>query len=247
MSFDECTDYPATEAEASSSMRLSMRWARRGWQSHVALCKKGTPTPQGTPTAPCRACCLASSKGGMYPHLRAESLSELADIGFEGYAIGGLSVGEPKEEMNAIVDQVAPTLPADKPRYLMGVGTPEDLVRGVRSGVDMFDCVLPTRNARNGHLFTSSGVVRIRNARYRNRPRSPRRALRLLHLCELLPGVSAPPRPVWRDPRRRADDDPQLELLPGTDGAIARCHRSGYIGGPCSNALSLPARGNSNR
>ena len=109
-------------------------------------------------------------QGGMYPHLRAESLAQLTDIGFDGYAIGGLSVGEPKAEMNDIVRQVAPSMPADKPRYLMGVGTPDDLIQGVCAGVDMFDCVLPTRNARNGHLFTSSGVVRIRNAKYRTDP-----------------------------------------------------------------------------
>ncbi|MYJ76291.1 MAG: tRNA-guanine transglycosylase [Gammaproteobacteria bacterium] len=106
----------------------------------------------------------------MYPGLRTESLAELTDIGFDGYAIGGLSVGEPKEQMDAIVAHVAPAMPVEKPRYLMGVGTPADLVQGVCAGVDMFDCVLPTRNARNGHLFTSSGVVRIRNARYRTDP-----------------------------------------------------------------------------
>ena len=160
MCFDECTDYPVTEAEASSSMRLSMRWARRGRRSHVALCEGDTHPPQPS-------LLFGIVQGGMYPNLRTESLAELTDIGFDGYAIGGLSVGEPKDEMNAIVDQVAPALPVDRPRYLMGVGTPDDLVRGVCAGVDMFDCVLPTRNARNGHLFTSSGIVRIRNARFR--------------------------------------------------------------------------------
>ena len=199
MSFDECTDYPATEAEASSSMRLSMRWARRGRQSHLAMRERkahrmvadglfpsragaaadsqdgrpqGSPLPAGDgdshPAVP--SLLFGIVQGGMYPQLRMASLAELADIGFDGYAIGGLSVGEPKEEMNAIVDQVAPRMPDDKPRYLMGVGTPEDLVRGVCAGVDMFDCVLPTRNARNGHLFTSSGVVRIRNATHRTDP-----------------------------------------------------------------------------
>ena len=187
MSFDECTDYPATQAEASSSMRLSMRWARRGRQRHTALRERDThPAEDVHPerhtdtegdTHPERdthrvmpSLLFGIVQGGMYPQLRAESLSELTEIGFDGYAIGGLSVGEPKEEMNAIVDQVAPSMPADKPRYLMGVGTPEDLVRGVCAGVDMFDCVLPTRNARNGHLFTSRGIVRIRNARYRTDP-----------------------------------------------------------------------------
>ena len=169
MSFDECTGYPATEAQASSSMRLSMRWARRGWRSHLALQERDThPAGDTHPTMP--SLLFGIVQGGMFPHLRAESLAELVDVGFDGYAIGGLSVGEPKEEMNAIVDEVAPSLPADRPRYLMGVGTPEDLLRGVCAGIDMFDCVLPTRNARNGHLFTSSGVVRIRNARYRTDP-----------------------------------------------------------------------------
>ena len=169
MSFDECTDYPATEAEASASMRLSMRWARRGWESHMAKGDRDTHRERDPhPAIP--SLLFGIVQGGMYPHLRAESLAELTDIGFDGYAIGGLSVGEPKEEMNAIVDDVAPTLPTDKPRYLMGVGTPEDLVRGVCAGIDMFDCVLPTRNARNGHLFTSNGVVRIRNAKYRTDP-----------------------------------------------------------------------------
>ena len=195
MSFDECTDYPATEAEAAASMRLSMRWARRGWQSHMAMRDRGTHSeggahregdthadrdthrrrqrdthPEGDIHRAMPSLLFGIVQGGMYPHLRAESLAELTDIGFDGYAIGGLSVGEPKEEMNAIVDGVAPTLPRDRPRYLMGVGTPDDLVRGVCAGIDMFDCVLPTRNARNGHLFTSNGVVRIRNARYRTDP-----------------------------------------------------------------------------
>ena len=193
MSFDECTDYPATQAEASSSMQLSMRWARRGWESHMAMGERDTHRgrdthregdthldrdthpqrdthPEGDTHRAMPSLLFGIVQGGMYPHLRAESLAELTDIGFDGYAIGGLSVGEPKEEMNAIVDEVAPTLPTDKPRYLMGVGTPEDLVRGVCAGIDMFDCVLPTRNARNGHLFTSGGVVRIRNARHRADP-----------------------------------------------------------------------------
>jgi len=151
MSFDECTDYPVAEAEAEASMRLSMRWARRGRERHGDH----------------PSLLFGIVQGGMYPGLRTESLAELVDVGFDGYAIGGLSVGEPKDEMDAIVAHLAPAMPADKPRYLMGVGTPDDLVRGVSAGVDMFDCVLPTRNARNGHLFTSEGVVRIRNARHR--------------------------------------------------------------------------------
>ena len=155
MSFDECTAYPAGEAEAAASLRLSMDWAERGRARHG-----------GHPSL-----LFGIAQGGMHPRLRAQSVEALTRIGFDGYAVGGLSVGEPKEEMNAVLAHTAPLLPADKPRYLMGVGTPADLVFGVCQGIDMFDCVLPTRNARNGHLFTSEGVVRIRNARHRADPR----------------------------------------------------------------------------
>jgi queuine tRNA-ribosyltransferase len=148
MIFDECTPYPATEAQARSSMELSLRWAERSKQAHG-----------DNPNA-----LFGIVQGGMYPHLRRESAEGLMKIGFDGYAIGGLSVGEPKHEMMATLEAVTPLLPTDAPRYLMGVGTPEDIVEAVRRGVDMFDCVLPTRNARNGHLFTRFGVVKIRNA-----------------------------------------------------------------------------------
>lgn len=158
MSFDECTPYPATPAEAEASMRLSMAWARRGRERHGAGSQHGGSLLFGI------------VQGGMYPHLRSESLAELVAIGFDGYAIGGLSVGEPKAEMDAVLDHIAPAMPAEAPRYLMGVGTPADLVRGVTLGIDMFDCVLPTRNARNGYLFTSRGVVKIRNAVHRSDP-----------------------------------------------------------------------------
>ncbi len=152
MIFDECTPYPATEAEARASMELSLRWAERSKAAHG-----------DNPNA-----LFGIVQGGMYPHLRRESLAGLTAIGFDGYAIGGLSVGEPKEEMLHTLDAITPQMPADRPRYLMGVGTPEDIVEAVRRGVDMFDCVLPTRNARNGHLFTSEGAVRIRNSRYQH-------------------------------------------------------------------------------
>ena len=158
MSFDECTPYPATEAEAEASMRLSMAWARRGRERHGEGHGSGAGLLFGI------------VQGGMYSGLRSESLAELVDIGFDGYAIGGLSVGEPKEDMDAVIAHLAPAMPADRPRYLMGVGTPADLVRGVSHGIDMFDCVLPTRNARNGYLFTSRGVVKIRNAVHRSDP-----------------------------------------------------------------------------
>ena len=150
MVFDECTPYPATEPEARASMELSLRWAGRCRVAHGS----GSNALFGI------------VQGGVYPHLRDISLAGLVQIGFDGYAIGGLSVGEPKEEMFAIVDHVAPRMPADRPRYLMGTGTPEDLVEAVRRGIDMFDCVLPTRNARNGWLYTATGDLKIRNSRY---------------------------------------------------------------------------------
>ncbi|MCW9088178.1 MAG: tRNA guanosine(34) transglycosylase Tgt [Gammaproteobacteria bacterium] len=165
MIFDECTPYPATEAEARTSMELSLRWAKRSREAHDAqggasVAGGGTPGSTGdNPNA-----LFGIVQGGMYPGLRRESLAGLLAIGFDGYAIGGLSVGEPKEKMMSTLDGITPHMPKDKPRYLMGVGKPEDIVEAVRRGVDMFDCVMPTRNARNGHLFTSEGVVKIRNA-----------------------------------------------------------------------------------
>jgi queuine tRNA-ribosyltransferase len=151
MAFDECTPYPATVEQARSSMELSMRWAARCKVAHG-----------DNPAA-----LFGIVQGGMYTALRLESLEQLKAIGFDGYALGGLSVGEPKPEMLQILDEVAPALPADKPRYVMGVGTPADLVDAVSRGIDMFDCVLPTRNARNGYIFTSAGVLKLRNSRYR--------------------------------------------------------------------------------
>jgi queuine tRNA-ribosyltransferase len=165
MIFDECTPYPASEAEARKSMELSLRWAARSRVAHDAQgCASvaGGRTPGATGGNP--NALFGIVQGGMYPGLRRESLAGLLEIGFDGYAIGGLSVGEPKEEMMATLEGLTPHMPADKPRYLMGVGKPEDIVEAVRRGVDMFDCVMPTRNARNGHLFTSQGVVKIRNA-----------------------------------------------------------------------------------
>ncbi|MEM8560691.1 MAG: tRNA guanosine(34) transglycosylase Tgt [Pseudomonadota bacterium] len=152
MIFDDCTPFPATESEARSSMELSLRWAQRSKKAH------GDST----------AALFGIVQGGMYLPLRAESLAGLLDIGFDGYAIGGLSVGEPKDEMQKVLESVAPDLPVDKPRYLMGVGTPADLLESVRRGIDMFDCVMPTRNARNGYIFTSKGVLKIRNSRYKD-------------------------------------------------------------------------------
>ena len=149
MVFDECLAYPATEQQAAESMRLSMRWAarsRKAWTSDNAL--------------------FGIVQGGVYPNLRAESVEKLVEIGFDGYAIGGLAVGEPAEERSRILDSTR--MPEQRPRYLMGVGTPEDIIEAVGAGIDMFDCVLPTRNARNGWLFTRHGDIRIRNARFRD-------------------------------------------------------------------------------
>ena len=157
MIFDECTPYPATHREAADSMRLSLRWAAR---SRDAFDATG-----------CGNALFGIVQGGMYEDLREESLAGLAAIGFEGYALGGLSVGEPKADMLRILEHSAPRLPADKPRYVMGVGTPLDLMDAVERGIDMFDCVLPTRNARHGILYTPLGELRIKNAVHRSDPR----------------------------------------------------------------------------
>ncbi|MFM8332656.1 MAG: tRNA guanosine(34) transglycosylase Tgt [Candidatus Methylumidiphilus sp.] len=150
MIFDECTPYPATYGEARASMELSLRWAARSKQAH------GDNS----------SALFGIVQGGVYDDLRRESAEGLLNIGFDGYAIGGLSVGEPKEDRQRVLQTVLSRLPVERPRYLMGVGTPEDIVEAVCMGVDMFDCVMPTRNARNGHLFTRHGVIRIRNSQY---------------------------------------------------------------------------------
>lgn len=152
MAFDECTPFPADEPSARESMELSMRWAQRSNQAHGDNSNA----------------LFGIVQGGMHEKLRSESVARLCEIGFDGYAIGGLSVGEPKEDMLRILEHTAPAMPPASPRYLMGVGTPEDIVAAVTAGIDMFDCVMPTRNARNGWLFTRHGDIKIRNARYRN-------------------------------------------------------------------------------
>jgi len=152
MVFDECTPYPADVTAATVSMELSLRWAERSKREF-----------EGNPNA-----LFGIVQGGMHEHLRDRSLQGLTDIGFDGYAIGGLSVGEPKDDMERILAHTAPRLPAGKPRYLMGVGTPEDIVAAVEQGIDMFDCVLPTRNARNGWIYTRQGTIKLRNAQYRD-------------------------------------------------------------------------------
>jgi len=150
MIFDECTPFPATEQEARTSMELSMRWAKRSKVAHG-----------DNPSA-----LFGIIQGGMYEGLRDESLNGLKEINFDGFAVGGLSVGEPKDDRERILEHIVPSMPEDKPRYLMGVGKPEDIVEAVRKGIDMFDCVMPTRNARNGYLFTRQGLVKIRNEKY---------------------------------------------------------------------------------
>ncbi len=150
MIFDECTPYPATSRQAEESMELSLRWALRSRRAH-----------EGNTSA-----LFGIVQGGMFEPLRVRSARELVGIGFDGYAIGGLSVGEPIEERDRVLDVTVPELPSGRPRYLMGVGRPEDIIAGVQRGIDMFDCVMPTRNARNGYLFTRRGVLKIRNARY---------------------------------------------------------------------------------
>ncbi|HZW59045.1 MAG TPA: tRNA guanosine(34) transglycosylase Tgt, partial [Woeseiaceae bacterium] len=157
MIFDECTPYPATAAAAGESMQLSLRWAHRSRQRFDEL----------RDVQPARGEALFGIvQGGVYDDLRAASLDALQEIGFDGLAVGGLAVGEPLQERHAVLDALLPRMPADKPRYLMGVGTPLDIAEAVSRGIDMFDCVMPTRHARTAHLFTSAGIVRIRNARY---------------------------------------------------------------------------------
>ena len=158
MVLDECTPHPATHQQALDSMQLSMRWAARSKSAFVTAEDKINPG----------ALLFGIVQGGMYDDLRRDSLHQLIEIGFDGYAVGGLSVGESTEEMNRVLEALLPHMPAAAPRYLMGVGTPADLIRGVAMGVDMFDCVMPTRNARNGYAFTSQGVVKIRNAKHKS-------------------------------------------------------------------------------
>jgi len=178
MIFDECTPYPADEKQAGDSMRLSLRWAersRRAFDTGARAADTGARAADAGTRARNSGAAEGNAnalfgivQGGMHEALRDASLAGLVEIGFDGYAIGGLSVGEPKCDMRRILAHVAPRLPAGAPRYLMGVGTPEDIVEAVAAGIDMFDCVLPTRNARNGWLFTRFGDIKIRNARYRD-------------------------------------------------------------------------------
>jgi queuine tRNA-ribosyltransferase len=164
MIFDECTPYPATEEEARESMQLSLRWAERSRRRFDEL--KADEPDRGEAL-------FAIVQGGIYDNLRQDSRAGLVDIGFDGYAVGGLAVGEPEEERHAVLDALMPTMPVDAPRYLMGVGTPVDIAEGVLRGIDMFDCVIPTRHARNGQLYTSQGKIKFRHAQYRDDTSAP--------------------------------------------------------------------------
>jgi queuine tRNA-ribosyltransferase len=169
MAFDECTPFPATRDRALESLELTRRWARRSKESFSRLrSDEGEARNAGVEIVNPAQALFGINQGSVYTDLRERSLEGLLEIGFDGYAIGGLSVGEEKGSMFEVVSHVAPLLPADRPRYLMGVGTPEDIVEAVACGIDMFDCVLPTRNARNGQLFTSRGRVNVKNSRYRD-------------------------------------------------------------------------------
>jgi queuine tRNA-ribosyltransferase len=219
MIFDECTPYPASEEEARRSMELSLRWAERSRKAFDGCAHEG-PGPLNKTSA-----LFAIVQGGIHEAQRLRSARELVAIGFDGYAIGGLSVGEPHAERDRVLDFTVPELPADRPRYLMGVGRPEDIIAGVLRGIDLFDCVLPTRNARNGYLFTSRGVLKIRNARYEE-DTGP------LDLAAAAPPVRTtraplPPRPLQRDAGRAADDPAQPDLLPGPDAGLRTLSRRG--------------------
>ena len=168
MCFDECTAYPATRQQAKTSLELTTRWARRS-KAHLDLLHSDPCAAErvGIQLVNSTQALFGINQGGMYFDLREQSLAELLEIDFPGYAIGGLSVGEDKQVMYSVLDHIAPQLPESRPRYLMGVGTPEDIIEAVAQGIDMFDCVMPTRNARNGNLFTSRGRINIKNARYK--------------------------------------------------------------------------------
>ena len=232
MIFDECTTYPATEAQARASMELSLRWAGRSRAAFDA----GVAPGRG-------AAVFGIVQGGMHEALRSESLAGLLRLGFDGLAIGGLSVGEPEADRLRILEHTLPQMPARTPRYLMGVGTPSDIVRAVLRGVDMFDCVMPTRNARNGTLFVADGVVRIRNARLPGRSPPDRGGLRVLHLPALQPGLPSPSGPVWRDARFPPEHGAQPVLLYAAHGRPAPGNRAGPAQDLCRGLPGPPAPG----
>ena len=206
MIFDECTPYPATEQQARASMELSLGWAERSRAAHA-----------DNPAA-----LFGIIQGGMYTALREESLAGWKPSVLTATRSAACPSASRTELRDEVLQHIVPRMPAAAPRYLMGVGKPEDIVSAVAAGIDMFDCVLPTRNARNGHLFTRSGVVRIRNSSYRTDIRPLDRGMRLLYLPPLQPCLPASPRQVRGDPRCPAEYPPQPDLLPGPDGRIAR-------------------------
>ena len=221
MIFDECTPYPASEQEARESMQLSLRWASRSRQRFDDL--KNEEPDRGEAL-------FGIVQGGMYDNLREESRAGLVDIGFDGYAVGGLAVGEPEAERLAVLDGLMPNMPTEVPRYLMGVGTPVDIAEAVMRGIDMFDCVIPTRHARNGQLFTSRGTVKFRHAAYRQRYLTAGCGMRLLHLPALFTGVPQAPAQMWRDSRPAPRDYSQSSLLSKTYARNPGSHRSRLTG-----------------
>ena len=226
MAFDDCTAYPMDEAHTRDSMERTLRWAKRSRAAHA-----------GNPGA-----LFGIVQGGMHARLRERSAKGLRAIGFDGYAIGGLAVGEPFEERLRMLDATVTLLPRDRIRYLMGVGTPEDIVEAVRRGVDLFDCVLPTRNARNGYLFVPWGVVKIPQPALSRRRAPDRSGLRLPRVPALLARLSPPPRPLRGDPRLEAQHHPQPALLPAPDGGAARRHRGRTIRCVAADLHGTPRR-----
>ncbi len=224
MVFDECTEYPADRTRAQQSLDLTLRWARRSrdyflahqhevpWFEHETLPATPSPSLPRPPTPP--PSLFGIVQGGMYPDLRRESALRLVDMDFPGYAIGGLSVGEPRHLTREIIEATLEHLPADKPRYVMGVGYPDEIVEYAALGVDMMDCVLPTRAARHGLLFTSEGRLNIKNLQVRRRPLSARPQLLLPRLQTLLPRLFAPPCRLPGAPLRYPQHHPQPRLLP---------------------------------
>ncbi len=214
MQLDECVRLPAPEADVERAMRLSLRWAER--------CKIAFGTQPGHAL-------FGIVQGGASPALRRASAEALVDIGFDGYALGGLAVGEPQDVMLAMIEASVAHLPAVRPRYLMGVGTPDDLIESVRRGIDMFDCVMPTRAGRHGLVYSRHGRINLRNARHADDPRpiDPESACEAAR--DLFPRLSAPSRKGGRDPRHDAADDDQPRLLRRADGGYPRGHRGGPL------------------
>ncbi len=230
MQLDECVKLPAPRAELERAMQLSLRWAERSRRAFESRPAEGRAL-------------FGIVQGGDDPSLRVASARGLIDIGFEGYAIGGLAVGESPEVMRATIDETAPALPADRPRYLMGVGTPEDILEAVARGIDMFDCVMPTRNGRHGVAFTRFGPINLKNARHADDPRPLDEAKSVPGRARLFAGLPASPGEEQRDARRRAAVRDQSRLLPAIDRR--RCAPQSPSGGSASSAPKRrrPGRG----